>query len=112
GGEHQFDLVTAQPGWWRENLTTPNALCNPLREHRSACPYFVPCSPASSCLGSNECGIGYTGDRCSLCVKGAYYRVNGQCVKCPDSPWAVVILMLAAALVAIGLSWCLSKYNI
>jgi hypothetical protein len=112
GGEHTVDKIYSDLGWWRVNLTQPNPLCDAKRAGRAACPYFVPCGPPESCLGNNTCALGYEGDRCAFCLKGKYYRVNGECIKCPDSPWAVLLIMLCGALAALGVSHCLNKYKI
>ena len=72
---------------------------------RSWC--IVACSPPSSCLGSNFCGVGYGGARCDTCSDG-YYQRSGECVLCPASPAALfigfAIIVLAAAMGAYWLN--------
>ena len=58
---------------------------------RPKCPLFLGCSPIVSCLGKNLCSEGYDGDRCALCLKGKYYRVDGECIKCPNNMGMVLI---------------------
>jgi hypothetical protein len=112
GGEHAIDLVTAARGWWRADVPTPSPLCLPEQAGRPACPVFSPCYPLESCLGANVCALGYEGERCAYCLKGAYYRVNGECIKCPDSPWAAVVIFGLAGLAALGLSYALNRYRV
>ena len=55
---------------------------------------IVPCDPPESCLRDNICAFGYASKpptwKCSNCDTGFYRQASG-CVKCPDSPWALVI---------------------
>ena len=56
------DEPVANPGWWEEKTRTESEkkdLCHEERLHRDQCVYFLPCEPKSSCLGDNECEIGY-----------------------------------------------------
>jgi hypothetical protein len=54
----------------------------------------VPCDPPESCTGDNYCALGYASKpplwKCASCDKG-FYRQSSACIKCPDSPWALVI---------------------
>ena len=75
------------------------------------CPVFVACEPADSCLGANKCAANYQGERCQDCA-ARFYRVNGECIKCPDSPMAVIIVFVLLALLALASSWALTKYNV
>jgi hypothetical protein len=61
GGEQLIDLVRAQPGFWRENLTVPDTKCNAQRWSRVeyGCPYLSACEPTWSCIGNNTCADGY-----------------------------------------------------
>jgi len=104
GSELDADLVTAQPGWFRVNVTVPSESateqCLPARLSRSSCPSFLPCFPASACLGSNACKLGYEGLRCASCSDG-YYKLNGSCVDCPDRTSALVLAFVVAAILSI-----------
>jgi hypothetical protein len=72
---------------------------------------IVPCDPPESCLANNVCAFGYASKspmwKCSNCDTG-FYRRNIECVKCPDSPWALVIgftlLVVFAGIVGFVLS--------
>lgn len=115
GGELDYDLTVALPGFWRFNTTTKE-LCHPLRTHRAdaggpGCPVFVACSPSESCLGNNVCQEAYTGDRCQDCADG-FYHVNAKCEKCPSSPYATVIIFVLLALFAMFGAFMLNAYNV
>jgi hypothetical protein len=139
GGELDDDLAVSLPGWYRFN-TTETAQCNPLRAHRAlpggpGCPVFVACEPLESCLGANRCAVQYSNcpwvyqdannnykcmepvssipdyGRCAYCAN-RFYRVNGECIKCPDSPWATVVVFLVIALLAMFTAHQLNNKNI
>jgi hypothetical protein len=44
-------------------------------------------------------------ERCSECLKGKYYRLDGECIKCPNNPWVV-----AAGAIAIAIFVCTGAY--
>lgn len=107
-------------GWWNGPLPThcsdpdcveydpagaPNDLCDPKRLDRVYCPNFIPCEPKLACKGNNTCNEKYTGDRCSLCSLG-HYRMDGECIECPDNPWLLVIGFVIVACFA-----CLGGYG-
>jgi hypothetical protein len=139
GGELDDDLAVSLPGWYRFN-TTETAQCNPLRAHRAlpggpGCPVFVACEPLESCIGANRCAVQYSNcpwvyqdannnyrcqepvssipdyGRCAYCAN-RFYRVNGECIKCPDSPWATVVVFLVIALLAMFTAHQLNNKNI
>jgi hypothetical protein len=139
GGELDDDLAVSLPGWYRFN-TTETAQCNPLRAQRAlpggpGCPVFVACEPLESCLGANRCAVQYSNcpwvyqdannnykcmepvssipdyGRCAYCAN-RFYRVNGECIKCPDSPWATVVVFLVIALLAMFTAHQLNNKNI
>ena len=114
GGEQEVDLVTSDAGFWRNNLTVPDTRCARERQGRVewGCPFVTACEPSWSCLGNNTCEVGYEGDRCMFCLKGKYYRVNGECIKCPDSIAAVLIGMALLMIVAFGFAYWLNKRRI
>ncbi|RYY39098.1 hypothetical protein EON62_00005, partial [archaeon] len=109
GSELYVDKMYSMPNFWRDNVTTPSPECHPLRQGRAACPLFLACEPQWACLGNNTCAEGYTDWRCSQCLKGKYYRVNGECIKCPNSPWMVFITFMLGGVAACALSWYLNK---
>ena len=135
GAEMDTDLVTALPGFWRFNSSTPSQCASALQAGRVSspnpawgwaaidpstgaaavadpgCPVFVACEPAESCLGKNACAAQYTGDRCATC-SAHFYRVNGVCIKCPDSPWATVVIFVLLALLAMFAAYMLNSKNV
>jgi hypothetical protein len=115
GRELVRDLVKALPGFWRFNLTVPDARCDAPRSGptraANGCPWFAACAPVESCTGNNTCAMGYTGDRCALCDDG-YYRFNSSCARCPSSPWAVIVGFFLGALAALSISYGLNKSGI
>jgi hypothetical protein len=116
GDEQLHDMVVSLPGWWRFNLTAGakdrDIRCHEKRKHREGCPYFAPCEPKWACLGNNLCAEGYTSARCSECVKGKYYRINGECEKCPDQPWLIFVLFFLAAVFACFGAWMLNSRQV
>ena len=135
GGELDVDLAVSLPGWWRFNSSTALQCASALQEGRIAspnpswgwaalnpatglvavpdpgCPVFVACEPFDSCLGANVCSSNYKGDRCQECAT-RFYRVNGICIKCPDSPWATVIIFAVLALLALFAAYMLNSKNV
>jgi hypothetical protein len=107
GNELDFDLAVSLPGFWRFNSTDAIQCASRIHERRAlqprtdipdpGCPVFVACEPFESCLGKNKCSPVYKGERCQDCAE-RFYRVNGVCIKCPDSPWATVVVFLFLAL--------------
>ncbi|KAA0162016.1 hypothetical protein FNF27_08106 [Cafeteria roenbergensis] len=55
---------------------------------------------------------GYTSERCSQCVQGKYYRINGECEKCPDQPWLIFVLFFLAAAVLSFAAWMLNARQV
>jgi hypothetical protein len=82
-------------------------------EGRDVC--IVACLPEEACIGSNFCADAYRSVepfyRCGSCNKG-YYRVAGDCMKCPNSPVALIIGMLVLAIAAAGGAYLLHRMNI
>jgi hypothetical protein len=76
---------------------------------------IVPCDPKDSCIGDNFCAYGYRSTepmfRCSTCDVG-FYRRAIDCVKCPDSPWALVIGFVLLVMAGGGLAYVLNKKKI
>ena len=109
--ESQFRYPVPLRGWYNLNSSDANTLkwgswggADPAASQMLACPdgfqdhgrdvCLAPCDPPESCLGSNICAPGYASKpplwKCAACDTGFYHR-NSECVKCPDSPWALVI---------------------
>ena len=80
---------------------------------RTSC--IVPCVPADACLGSNVCAAGYASKapyfRCASCDLG-YYQLGTVCAKCPDSPYAIIVVAAVIILAAGALGYFLNKKNI
>jgi len=136
GGEMDFDLTVSKFGFWRNNVSDAS-MCSPLRASRTlpggpGCPVFLACEPPEACLGSNKCGKEYSNcawtdqdpnknyecvanaqdaGRCAYCAN-RFYRVNGVCIKCPDSPWATVIIFVLLAVIAMTVAYTLNSKNI
>jgi len=75
----------------------------------------VGCLPPEACLGGNICSDGYTSKppyfACSSCANG-YYRRGMECIRCPDSPWMLVIgFVLLAVSMCVG-GYILNKHNV
>jgi len=121
GNELEFDLAVSLPGFWRFNSTEAVQCASKIHEQRAlkprtdipdpGCPVFVACEPFESCLGKNKCSPVYRGDRCQDCAE-RFYRVNGVCIKCPDSPWATVVVFLFLALGAMFAAYMLNSKNV
>jgi len=75
----------------------------------------VACEPMSACLGDNVCAEGYTSKapmfRCASCARG-YFRRSGECIKCPDSPWALVIGFVLLIVAGATVGFILNRKNI
>jgi hypothetical protein len=80
---------------------------------RDAC--VVPCEPPEACLGNNFCALGYQSKppmyRCASCALG-FYSSGGVCVKCPDSPAALVVGVVLLLLVVAGAGYWLNKRQV
>ena len=121
GNELEYDLAVSLPGFWRFNSTEAVQCASKIHEHRAlkprndipdpGCPVFVACEPFESCLGKNKCSPVYRGERCQDCAE-RFYRVNGVCIKCPDSPWATVVVFLFLALGAMFAAYMLNSKNV
>ena len=116
GSERYVDLLNSTAGYWRSDVpvdTSDASMCDaPRRLTRTACPVLRPCEPAAACLGGNTCAEGYVAERCAACLPGKYYRMNGECVKCPSSMYALYIGLALVLMAGIGLSYYLQKKNI
>ena len=78
---------------------------------------IVACEPQWACVGDNFCARGYASKapmyRCASCDTG-FYRRAGECVKCPDNPWILIVAFVLMAMTAgcVGLWLNRSKINI
>ena len=52
------------------------------------------------------------GPRCMFCLKGKYYRVNGECIKCPQSLYAILIGMGGVLVAAAAFAYWMNKKKI
>jgi hypothetical protein len=112
----RFPYPRPNPGWFNLNSSDRFTAAGGLGSMLSACPAamavpgrdvcIVPCEPPDACVGNNFCAEGYASlppmFRCSSCAKG-YFKSVGQCIKCPDSPAALLVgMFLLLVVVAMG----------
>ena len=64
--------------------------------------------PHSHLLLWLQCDEAYTGDRCAICSL-RHYRMNGECIKCPDNAWMLIVGLLLAVVVLAGVGYILHK---
>jgi len=71
----------------------------------------VACEPQWACVGENYCAVGYASKapmyRCGSCNDG-FYRRAGECVKCPDNPWILIVAFVLMALFACAFGFWLN----
>jgi hypothetical protein len=81
--------------------------------NRDVC--IVGCEPAAACLEDNFCAEGYRSIppqfACAICDIG-YYKRSNECVKCPNSPYALVIGFVALVVVGAAGAYVLNKKKI
>jgi hypothetical protein len=63
-------FTSLRSGWYLLFDEAPSAKCQSAGSQRNLCPYVSLCAPVTSCLGGNQCGVGYKGSRCSVCESG------------------------------------------
>jgi hypothetical protein len=85
------NLPIALPGFMKMRNNTGNS-ANEIK--------FLPCSPVSACQGGGKCATGYETpqDSCVGCVDG-YYKLSGECKKCPQLAGVYLALYGGAILV-------------
>jgi hypothetical protein len=119
-GEHMYPIPVR--GFYNLNATDGTttgmsdacpAEVRALFPDRDVC--IVRCEPPEACLGANECAYGYASKapmfRCASCATGFYKRAT-ECVKCPDSPWALVIGFAMLVVFGGGAAYMLNRMNI
>ena len=57
-----------------------------------------------------QCAEEYIGERCALCAP-RHYRMRGECIKCPDNAWMLILFALLALLVLGVAGYILNKYH-
>ena len=123
----------AQPGFWRSAIPDgeDGFACDPGRRHRPYCWDFAPCAPENACAGDNLCQKGYTEDKCAQCCDfnfkdnpncagtldkngdvQIYHRVYGNCEKCPDNIYLLLIMAACALVVAVLVGWRMHKKRV
>ncbi|CAE7826972.1 unnamed protein product, partial [Symbiodinium sp. KB8] len=113
----QYMAPYAQPEHWRLTLPTPNRFCDQLNRgnrtypNNGTCFFFAGCDPPNACAGRNLCTEGYEGERCGQCVLG-FFRLDGECVKCPDLAGLYIALFVIGILVICAGGYWLNKQNI
>jgi hypothetical protein len=119
-GEHMYPIPII--GFY--NLNSSNSTTSGMSD---ACPdeiraqypgrdsCVVRCDPPEACLGANQCAPEYASKapyfRCASCATGFYKRAT-VCVKCPDSPWALVIGFAILVIVGGGAAYSLNRMRI
>lgn len=108
----------ALSGWYNLNTTCTEFLTGQeleRRQHRGRCNQVLPCEPLEACIGDNNCAEGYRSVapvfRCNACAEG-YYKLSGECIKCPEQAWIILVGFGAVALVAIAGAYWLNKKNV
>ena len=99
------------------NLNETGAECPPsisdVQRSRGVC--IVKCDPPESCAGNNFCGEGYVSKaptyRCGSCAV-RYYRRSGECMRCPDAAWLLIIIFIVVALSLAVVVFLLNKYRV
>lgn len=68
---------------------------------------FAQCIPSAACVGSLQtpCSPAYAGVRCGKCAV-QHYRLQGQCAKCPNTAW----LLILGAILVVALLFSVSIY--
>jgi len=90
--------------------TAPGRTCsfdNP--EDCSECVVRFGSEDPASAYGTCECSLP---QRCALCTATTHYRLNNECVKCPDNPALVFSLFILAGVSCIALAYYLQKRKI
>jgi hypothetical protein len=115
----------AQPGWFILNGTGA-AMCPPERLQRPYCDYVVPCEPKEACTGNNTCARGYLSvapvfrcAACNPCYRShpgakcqAFYRRGGECVKCPNMAWLLIVAFVVVAAGCCAAGYLLSRKQV
>jgi hypothetical protein len=111
--------MNSTKGFWRTNFSVDSeeaaSFCAPermLSRVGAGCPAMQPCEPVDSCLGNNTCAYGYDGPRCIYCLAGKFYRVSGECIKCPDNLLMIYVLLACALGGAACFAYFLNKKNV
>ena len=122
----RFTYPVPLAGWYNLNSSDANtAKWGPGQSQMLACPAgfqsgsrdvcIAPCDPADSCIGNNFCAYGYASKpplwRCAYCDTG-FYESAGACIKCPDSPWALVVGFVLIVIVAGCLGYFMNQKGV
>ncbi len=113
------------PSWYSMNATGEDCPVE-RRTTRPYCPNVVPCQPNEACIGDNHCAMGYKSVapvlRCATCDDcyrvtpssecQRFYRRSGECVKCPQLAWMLIVAFLVMALLACGVGYVLNKKRV
>jgi hypothetical protein len=86
--------------------------CSARHTNRPWCMSPQPCEPAKSCISRDFCSRQYRSEaptyRCSACTEG-YYRIAGECRKCPDNPWIMIVGFIVIVLAAGVIGYVLNR---
>ena len=110
----KWEYPLASSGFFNLN-SSYEASCPPSNsiEGRDVC--IVPCSPQTACLANNLCSPGYLSIapyyRCNACANG-YYKRASDCIRCPDSPYMLIVAFFLVILCLVGLGYVFQRFNI
>ena len=121
----RFPYPAPLPGWF--NLNSSDSLTSRagFGSMLGACPAaftvagrdvcIVPCQPTASCAGDNFCAPGYVSKppmfRCASCDRG-FFLSAGQCILCPASPVALVVVVALVLVCGAGALFYLNKHQV
>lgn len=77
-------------------------------------PYeFLRCQPEAACPGgvTSPCAEGYEGEVCREC-SFRWYRVQEQCVPCPDHAWLLILGFVSAVIACGAVAYWLNKKRV
>ena len=126
---HQFHYPVALPGFYNldgpmfsscdadvaaRSVAVVNNVSGSYTQQRAVC--IVPCEPPGACLGANVCAEGYASVapifRCASCAPGFYAAGGGNCRKCPDSPYVLLVGIIVLVMAIAGVGYYFNKKQV
>ncbi len=62
------------------------------------------------CVPPTQCARQYAGDRCAVCSLN-HYRMRGECIKCPNNAWMLILFFGLALIILAGVGYFLNKHQ-